>query len=154
MILKRISRLHVAVLVGVFLFGCIIGACYLSNMEACKLVSGFLPPYRNNIGGNYRDSGRAFQKLTKGMSKGEVVDLLSIGRVDVVAGNQIQAKVQSIMSDYQLKHEDITHIVEMWCIPHRTAGITDFVYLAFDKDQRLNSWGINEFMWGFPADRP
>ena len=86
------------------------------------------------------------------MTKGEVVDLLSIGRTDVVAGNQLPAMASSIIHSGHAR-EDFTRFVEVWRLPARTTGTTSYVYLAFDKTQCLDAWGVSEFMFGFPADR-
>lgn len=150
---KAGEQRRVGALLGVFLLGCVIGARYLPGVEACKYVFGLLPPYHRNVAGDYRDPTGSYRKLTKGLTKGQVVDLLSIGQTDVVAGNQLGPMVPGIMHGPNLHDVDIASIVEVWRIPARTEGITSYVYLAFDKAQRLDSWGVSEFMYGFPADR-
>ena len=146
MLLKFRNQWWVGALVGVFFLGCVIGARYLSNVEIGKVFLGFLPPYRSNTAANYH-------QLTKGMSKGQVVDLLSIGRTNVIAGDQLAADGGVSVHAHPLRGGDLARTVEVWHIPSRTMGITSYVYLAFDKEQCLVCCGVSEFMSGFPADR-
>jgi hypothetical protein len=151
--LRRIDWVRAGWFIAGLILGCVVGARYLSSVNEWQFVLGLLPPYSRNVGANYRIPDAPYVKLAKGMSKGEVADLLSVGRVDVVAGDQLKDKAQGIMHGHGLRDEDFARFVEVWRIPVRAAGISEYVYLAFDKDQRLDTWGVSEFMMGFPAER-
>jgi len=136
-----------------FLLGCVVGARYLSHNGLGAFYLGtFLPPYTRNIGGNYWGHESPYRKLRKGMSKGEVVDLLAIQRADIVAGAALKQRARGIMHHGQLSDSDVAEIAEILLVPRRTEGITDYVCLAFDASQRLLRWGVGEFMLGYPTD--
>lgn len=140
----------VCLLIG-FLLGGIVGARYLSQTQTAQAVLGtFLPPHPKN----WADA--EYRQLPIGMEKRKVVDILHLERCDIICGASLD-EFKSYRAD-RTGHTGISssvlgNIAEVWRVPRRRAGVTDFLLLGFDHSHRLCYKGIDEFMKGFQATR-
>lgn len=156
MALKLIERIRkitnrpcpkVLVFVLGLLLGGVLGARYLSETVTAQFLLGtFLPPYARNLTGSSNRTAREWAALKKGMSKGEVLRILKLQRVDILTANE--------MADWQERAGERDYpagACEIWRIPMARHGVSEYLYLGFDDKQALLFSGVNEFMLGFPA---
>ena len=134
-----------------FLLGGIVGARYLAQTKTAQFVLGtFLPPHQKNW------ADPEYRQLTIGVEKSKVADILHLDRCDIICGASLE-EFKSYRAD-RTGHTGISsavlaNIAEVWQVPRRRAGVTDFLLLGFDHSHRLCYKGIDEFMIGYQATR-
>ena len=140
-------RVVIPLCIGLVLGG-IGGGRYLSQGEGIHILLGtFLPPHSENWEKKERD------QLTPGMEKDEVIGILNLLRCEILCGASLDRFLESRGRHYGVEKENVNTVVEIWLVPRRRIGITDYLLLAFNKAQRLCDVGIDEFMKGYKATR-
>jgi hypothetical protein len=149
---RRFGRDALFCLLGLAL-GCVIGARWLSQTRSAQVLLGTtLPP----VGYNWTFDGEV-RKIRLGMNKGEVVAALSLQRVCVLTGESLKrwrpSQFETSVSIEETENKDraagLAEAVEVWFVPMTTMGATTFLYLAFDREQSLCWFGVDEFALGF-----
>lgn len=140
----------VCLLIG-FVLGGIAGVRYLSQTQIARVLLGtFLPPHPKN----WADA--EYRQLAIGVEKAKVVDILHLERCDIICGTSLE-EFKSYRADRTdhtgIRSAILGNIAELWQVPRRRAGVTDFLLLGFDHSNRLCYKGIDEFMLGFQATR-
>ena len=85
------------------------------------------------------------------MHKGDVADILELESCGILCGSRLEdhKKAASGSQNTDWRSPDVLpHIVEIWMIPRRKTGITDYLLLGFDNSHRVCYKGIEEFMMG------
>ncbi|MCX7012738.1 MAG: hypothetical protein NTW86_09300 [Candidatus Sumerlaeota bacterium] len=129
--------------------GAVVGARYLNWWPGLQVPLTLLPPYSRNF------TKSPAERLTLGMSKQEVIHALGVEQVVVLPGDILEAKLRNLLhhhTDVVSTKYPFDQVAEIWLIPERTAGLSNFTSLFFDGSQRLCLMGGGEWMFGFPVN--
>jgi len=140
----RIRRILLLILC--FIIGMIAGARYVCETRTAKVWLGsILPPHPENF------TKKEYDTIRMGMEKGAVIDVLNLEMCRILCGSRLEdlKKAASGSRNTDWRSPDVLpHIVEIWMIPRRKTGITDYLLLGFDNSHRVCYKGIEEFMMG------
>ena len=150
----RLTWFSVGLICGLII-GSIIGARYLAWDHNVQIALGtFLPPKKVNW--EFPTEGKdALQgTLSANPTKSAVIRKLGLEQVVVLPGSLTPETWRWVLDEMPTKQEldELQKVAEVWLVPGRQTGISDFLYLCFDDSQKLYRWGFSHFMLGFPKN--
>ncbi|MCE5229297.1 hypothetical protein LLG95_06830 [bacterium] len=143
------SRLVPGLILGLIignLLGCVIGARYLYWNHNIQIPLSLLPPHVRNFADIYA------QSLPIGATKQQVIEKLGVEQVTVLSGDLNDEAWRWADGSTTPGKRPPAGTVEVWLIPQMNAGLSEFMSLCFDANQKLIYKSSGDWMLGYPKN--